>query len=110
VLLSRVLICIGIMGLAAGTNLEVTRCRSGTQRPDCTAAFMALHLTPKSSAYLEVSEFLLVYSCFDSLTSYTMHRVPGSGLQIMILTETAFRKFLYSVDVGFYLNLKGLSG
>jgi hypothetical protein len=110
VLSSRVLIGVGIVGSAAGTNLEVTRCRSGTQRPDCNAAFMALHLTPKSSAYLEVSEFLLIDFCFGSLTSYTMHRVPGSGLQIMILTETAFRKSLYSVDVGFYLNLKGQSG
>lgn len=41
--------------LAAGTNLQYPECPAGTLSPDCQAAFMGLHLTQESSAYLEVS-------------------------------------------------------
>ncbi|KAF8446401.1 exo-beta-1,3-glucanase [Boletus edulis BED1] len=39
--------------LAAGTNLQYAQCPAGNLSPDCQAAFMGLHLTQGSSAYLE---------------------------------------------------------
>ncbi|KAL0954336.1 hypothetical protein HGRIS_003334 [Hohenbuehelia grisea] len=41
------------LGGAAGTNLEVSQCPPGGDPYNCMAAFLALHLTPYSSAYLE---------------------------------------------------------
>ncbi|EMD38344.1 glycoside hydrolase family 55 protein [Gelatoporia subvermispora B] len=41
------------LGGAAGTNLESAQCPSGSQNDACFAAFLALHLTPGSNAYLE---------------------------------------------------------
>jgi len=38
---------------AAGTNLQHSHCPSGSENPDCAAAFLALHLTEASNAYLE---------------------------------------------------------
>ncbi|KAH7884063.1 glycoside hydrolase family 55 protein [Phlebopus sp. FC_14] len=37
----------------AGTNLQISQCPAGTLSPSCMAAFMAMHLTQGSSAYLE---------------------------------------------------------
>lgn len=41
---------------AAGTNLEPSTCPSDGSGgiANCFAAYLALHLTPKSTAYLEV--------------------------------------------------------
>lgn len=41
------------IGGTAGTNLNGSNCKSGTNNAACMAAFMALHLTSQSSAYLE---------------------------------------------------------
>ncbi|KAJ7929217.1 exo-beta-1,3-glucanase [Mycena leptocephala] len=41
------------LGGAAGTNLEIEQCLPGKDDSGCMAAFMALHLTRNSSAYLE---------------------------------------------------------
>ncbi|GBE82055.1 Glucan 1,3-beta-glucosidase [Sparassis crispa] len=41
------------LGGAAGTNLEAATCPSGSDSTSCFAAFLALHLTPSSNAYLE---------------------------------------------------------
>ncbi|KAJ7445696.1 exo-beta-1,3-glucanase [Mycena galericulata] len=41
------------LGGAAGTNLEIEQCLPGKDALGCMAAFMALHLTCDSSAYLE---------------------------------------------------------
>ncbi|KAJ7197153.1 glycoside hydrolase family 55 protein [Mycena pura] len=41
------------LGGAAGTNLEIEQCSPGNDPSGCIAAFMALHLTRNSSAYLE---------------------------------------------------------
>ena len=39
-----------------GTNLQASNCpTSGSGGNNCFAAFLALHMTPSSSAYLEVS-------------------------------------------------------
>lgn len=40
---------------AAGTNLQ-SNCPSGSDNTQCTAAFMTLHLTSGSNAYLEVRD------------------------------------------------------
>ncbi|KIK21024.1 glycoside hydrolase family 55 protein [Pisolithus microcarpus 441] len=42
-----------IPDLAAGTDLQLADCPAGSQSPNCMAAFMSLHLTQGSSAYLE---------------------------------------------------------
>lgn len=41
------------IGGAAGTDLQLAECPAGSQSPNCMAAFMSLHLTQGSSAYLE---------------------------------------------------------
>ena len=43
------------IGGAAGTNLETPQCAKNLPgvRSECVGAFMLLHLTPSSSAYLE---------------------------------------------------------
>ncbi|KAJ7273182.1 exo-beta-1,3-glucanase, partial [Mycena rebaudengoi] len=41
------------LGGSAGTNLEAATCLPGSDPSGCMAAFMALHLTPGSTAYLE---------------------------------------------------------
>jgi hypothetical protein len=40
--------------LAIGTNLQYAHCPSGSVNASCQAAFLGIHLTPKSSAYFEV--------------------------------------------------------
>ena len=43
------------MFVAAGTNVGVDGCtRMAGPSLNCAAAFLGMHLTPKSSAYLEV--------------------------------------------------------
>lgn len=50
--------------IAAGTNLEAATCPSGSDNAACMAAFLALHLTPASTAYLEVSTHNIAsFSC-----------------------------------------------
>jgi len=39
---------------AAGTNLQYPQCPPGVNKDKCMAAYLALHLTKNSSAYLEV--------------------------------------------------------
>ncbi|KAG5340340.1 hypothetical protein C0989_002151 [Termitomyces sp. Mn162] len=48
------------LGGAAGTNLEANQCPSSGSggTTNCFAAFLALHLTPASSAYLEAGDLL----------------------------------------------------
>ncbi|KAJ6500510.1 exo-beta-1,3-glucanase [Mycena sanguinolenta] len=41
------------LGGSAGTNLEIDQCKPGSAATGCMAAFMALHLTRDSTAYLE---------------------------------------------------------
>lgn len=46
------------VGGAAGTNLEKAQCVAGSDSEACMAAFLGLHLTCASTAYLEVSSSL----------------------------------------------------
>jgi hypothetical protein len=43
--------------IAAGTNLEASQCPIGSNSNSCMAAFLSLHLTKSSTAYLEVAAF-----------------------------------------------------
>lgn len=51
------------LGGADGTNLQPDKCKNGTVSDDCAAAFLALHLTPASTAYLEV-RFVIAHTLF----------------------------------------------
>jgi hypothetical protein len=55
------------LGGADGTNLQTANCMAGTVSPNCMAAFLALHLTKRSSAYLEVC-LLVSYRMISSLS------------------------------------------
>ncbi|KIY43610.1 glycoside hydrolase family 55 protein [Fistulina hepatica ATCC 64428] len=41
------------LGGAVGTNMETAQCPAGSDNSDCMAAYMSLHLTNTSTAYLE---------------------------------------------------------
>lgn len=51
---------IPIVLTAAGTNLEVAQCPETTVSKSCAAAYLAMHLTAKSTAYLEVGLIFLI--------------------------------------------------
>lgn len=67
--------CFGRLGGAAGTNLQTSQCpNSGSGgTTNCFAAFLALHLTSQSTAYLEVSAAVtlvsLKFGVFITMTS-----------------------------------------
>ncbi|RDX56567.1 exo-beta-1,3-glucanase [Lentinus brumalis] len=73
------------LGGAAGTNLLAGNCPSGSQNPDCSAAFLALHLTPQSNAYLEGTWVWLADHDLDSGGSKQITAFSGRG----ILSESA---------------------
>ena len=54
---------------AAGTKLQ-TQCPAGSDIMTCAAAFMTLHLTSNSNAYLEVRQFIasLVLICLTRVS------------------------------------------
>ncbi|KAI0780740.1 exo-beta-1,3-glucanase [Trametes elegans] len=73
------------LGGAAGTNLLVSNCPAGSTNPDCSAAFLALHLTPQSNAYLEGTWVWLADHDLDSGGSQQTTIFSGRG----ILSESA---------------------
>ncbi|KAI0724043.1 exo-beta-1,3-glucanase [Cerioporus squamosus] len=73
------------LGGAAGTNLLVSNCPSGSQNADCSAAFLALHLTPQSNAYIEGAWVWLADHDLDSGGSKQITAFSGRG----ILSESA---------------------
>ncbi|KAH9901618.1 exo-beta-1,3-glucanase [Cubamyces lactineus] len=73
------------LGGAAGTNLLVANCPSGNSNPSCAAAFLALHLTPQSSAYLEGTWVWTADHDLDSGGSQQTSIFSGRG----ILSESA---------------------
>lgn len=77
-----------VLGGAAGTNLEKSKCIAGSNSNPCFASFLGLHLTCGSSAYLEVVSFFctMIHS-----TDQLLLREPGYGLLIMISTVMAPR-------------------
>ncbi|RPD66327.1 exo-beta-1,3-glucanase [Lentinus tigrinus ALCF2SS1-7] len=73
------------LGGAAGTNLLASNCPSGSQNTDCSAAFLALHLTPQSNAYIEGAWVWLADHDLDSGGSRQTTIFSGRG----ILSESA---------------------
>ncbi|KAH9484138.1 putative glucan endo-1,3-beta-glucosidase [Psilocybe cubensis] len=74
------------LGGAAGTNLEPTQCpRGATPSSNCAAAFLALHLTPASTAYLEGTWVWLADHDIDGDGSTQVQIYSGRG----ILSESA---------------------
>lgn len=62
--------------LVAGTKLQYAECPAGNLSPECRAAFIGLHLTRGSSAYLEASNL----STLTWGLLLTCSREPGFGL------------------------------
>ncbi|KAF8078080.1 exo-beta-1,3-glucanase [Lyophyllum atratum] len=75
------------LGGAAGTNLEASRCPSSGSggTTNCFAAFLALHLTPASTAYLEGTWVWLADHDLDGDGSSQISLYSGRG----ILSESA---------------------
>ncbi|KAI0332110.1 exo-beta-1,3-glucanase [Cubamyces sp. BRFM 1775] len=73
------------LGGAAGTNLLVAKCPSGNTDASCAAAFLALHLTPQSNAYLEGTWVWTADHDLDSGGSQQTSIFSGRG----ILSESA---------------------
>lgn len=92
--------------LAAGTNLQYPECPAGNLSPDCQAAFMGLHLTQGSSAYLEVGS--LSTSTWN--LSLSCCREPGSGMLTTISMTLKDAKQVFSPAAGYCQNPLGQYG
>ncbi|KAF9458677.1 glycoside hydrolase family 55 protein [Collybia nuda] len=69
------------LGGSTGTNLELASCPPGSQNIDtCTAAFLALHLTDGSSAYLEGTWVWLADHDLDGDGSSQISLYSGRGI------------------------------
>ncbi|OCH86564.1 exo-beta-1,3-glucanase [Obba rivulosa] len=68
------------LGGAAGTNLESAQCPSGTQSDACFAAFLALHLTSGSNAYLEGTWVWLADHDLDDSAQSQLSLFSGRGI------------------------------
>ncbi|EIW60068.1 exo-beta-1,3-glucanase [Trametes versicolor FP-101664 SS1] len=68
------------LGGAAGTNLLINNCPAGSNNAACSAAFMALHLTPQSNAYLEGTWVWLADHDLDSGGSRQTTLFSGRGI------------------------------
>ncbi|CDO72902.1 Glycoside Hydrolase Family 55 protein [Trametes cinnabarina] len=73
------------LGGAAGTNLLVANCPAGNTDASCAAAFLALHLTDQSNAYLEGTWVWTADHDLDSGGSRQTSIFSGRG----ILSESA---------------------
>ncbi|EGO27229.1 glycoside hydrolase family 55 protein [Serpula lacrymans var. lacrymans S7.9] len=69
----------------AGTNLELAQCPKGAVNSNCFAAFLALHLTTKSTAYLEGTWVWVADHDLDGDGSSQLNIFSGRG----ILSESA---------------------
>ncbi|KAF9567581.1 exo-beta-1,3-glucanase [Agrocybe pediades] len=68
------------IGGAAGTNLEPGQCPQGSTSSNCLAAFLALHLTPSSTAYLEGTWVWLADHDLDGDASTRVQIYSGRGI------------------------------
>lgn len=73
------------LGGAAGTNMQIAQCPSGTQNINCQAAFLGIHLTPGSSAYLQGTWVWTADHDLDANNSPQTSIFTGRG----ILSESA---------------------
>ncbi|KIP08169.1 glycoside hydrolase family 55 protein [Phlebiopsis gigantea 11061_1 CR5-6] len=67
------------LGGASGTNLQGT-CPSGSDLTQCTAAFMSMHLTSGSNAYLEGTWLWLADHDLDNTSQEQLTIFAGRGL------------------------------
>ncbi|KII88660.1 glycoside hydrolase family 55 protein [Plicaturopsis crispa FD-325 SS-3] len=74
-----------ILGGAAGTNLQNAQCPSGSNNDACMAAFLSLHLTAQSTAYLEGMWVWTADHDLDTGSSPQITLFSGRG----ILSESA---------------------
>jgi len=74
-----------VLGGAAGTNLEASQCPSGSISHSSMAAFLSLHLTSESSAYLEGTWIWLADHDLDGDGSSRLTAFSGRG----VLSESA---------------------
>lgn len=95
---------------ADGSNLQETQCpKDGSGGvSNCFAAYLALHLTPLSSAYLEVCARLYSAPAFTQTT--LLCRVRGSGSLITIWMAMASPRSQFILDVAFCRSHRALSG
>ncbi|KIJ21365.1 glycoside hydrolase family 55 protein [Paxillus involutus ATCC 200175] len=68
------------LGGAVGTDLQIAQCPAGTLSPDCMAAFMGMHLTKGSSAYLEGTWIWTADHDLDDPQSRQLSIFTGRGL------------------------------
>ncbi|KAN0101177.1 glycoside hydrolase family 55 protein [Tylopilus felleus] len=73
------------LGGAVGTNMQHANCPSGSVDPACQAAFLAIHLTPGSSAYFEGTWVWTADHDLDTNGSQQISIFTGRG----ILSESA---------------------
>ncbi|KII89977.1 glycoside hydrolase family 55 protein [Plicaturopsis crispa FD-325 SS-3] len=95
-----------ILGGTAGTNLQNAQCPAGSNNPACFAAFLALHLTPKSSAYLEArgmwvwtADHDLDFSKSPQITVFSGRGVLSESAGPVWLIGTAEHHALYQYNL-----------
>lgn len=87
---------------AAGSNLQYPQCPPfKTETAECMAAFLALHLTSGSTAYLEVSYITSVHL---RQTQIIAHRAHGFGWQTMIWMVATKTKSASMPEEAFFQN------
>lgn len=93
--------------LAAGANMQYSQCPPGSVNSACQAAFLGIHLTSGSSAYLEVQglEAQITYS-----NLIFSHRAHGSGPPTTTLILPAPLKFRSLLVAGFFPSLMAQCG
>ncbi|PCH36899.1 glycoside hydrolase family 55 protein [Wolfiporia cocos MD-104 SS10] len=87
---------------AAGTNLEVAQCPKTPISNDCFAAFLALHLTSQSNAYLEGTWVWLADHDLDGDGSSQITVYSGRG----VLSESAGPVWLIGTGCKSQMSLK----
>lgn len=68
------------LGGAKGTNLDTSACAKGTQNSACMAAFMALHFTAQSTAYLEGTWVWLADHLMEDPSQAQISLFSGRGI------------------------------
>ncbi|KAF8201630.1 exo-beta-1,3-glucanase [Pholiota molesta] len=82
------------LGGAAGTNLGPSQCPKGSQGTNCFAAYLALHLTTSSTAYLEGTWVWLADHDLDGDGGTQVQIYSGRG----ILSESAGPVWMIGTD------------
>ncbi|KIJ60520.1 glycoside hydrolase family 55 protein [Hydnomerulius pinastri MD-312] len=92
------------LGGAAGTNLQISQCPAGTLSSECKAAFMGMHLTSGSSAYLEgtwiwTADHDLDTPESDQISIFTGRGILSESLGPVWMIGTAEHAALYQYNL-----------